>query len=246
VTTVIFTNGMFIDLDLAKRLLDLNVSIMTKLDGSERIQDELTGAGTYKKIRSSLDALLEAGFAKKNGQYTRLGIAPCATKINILEIPEIWRFARKNNIFPNIECATEIDKATSKITLDRNQVRWLRQTLKEIDEKEFNIKWPIPYSAIPAHSCGIFLAGVAIKVDRGVALCPEMPAVANLADKPLAEIIQEPPFSIARNLENYIEEPCASCEFFRLCLGGCRSKALVHNKFFLLAIRIALCWQMIW
>lgn len=230
VTAVIFTNGMSIDLSVAKRLFDLGVSIMIKSDGREEIQDRLTGPGTYKRIRSGLDALMEAGFTKLNGRYVRLGIAPCATKVNILEIPEIWRFARKNNIFPNMERATEIGRATSNITLDRSQVRWLTQTLKEIDEKEFGIKWSTPYSAIPAHSCGIFLAGASIMVDRGVALCPEMPAVANLADKPLAEIIQEPPFSTARALEDNIEEPCASCEFFKLCLGGCRSKALVSNK----------------
>ncbi len=230
VTAVIFTNGMSMDLSAAKRLLGLGVSIMIKSDGREQIQDWLTGPGTYKRIRSGLEALLEAGFTKLNGRYTRLGIAPCATKVNILEIPEIWRFARKNNIFPNMERATEIGRATSNITLDRNQVRWLTQTLKEIDEKEFGIKWSTPYSSIPAHSCGIFLSGAAIMADRGVALCPEMPAVANLADKTLAEIVQEPPFSTARSLEDNIEEPCVSCEFFKLCLGGCRSKALVCNK----------------
>lgn len=230
VIPVIFTNGTLIDLSVAQRLFDLGASIMIKLDGKKEIQDKLSGQGTYKKIRSSLDALLEVGFGKLNGRYTRLGIGPCATKINILEIPKIWRFARKNNFFPNVELATEIGKATSNIALDCNRARWLRQTLRKIDEKEFNIKWSIPYSSTPAHSCGIFLAGAAIKVDRSVALCPEMPSVANLSNKTLAEIIKKPPFSIARALEDNIEEPCASCKFFRLCLGGCRSKALVINK----------------
>jgi radical SAM protein with 4Fe4S-binding SPASM domain len=230
VIPVIFTNGTLINLSVAKRLFDLGASIMIKLDGGEKIQDQLSGPGTYKQIRASLDALLEAGFENLNGRYTRLGIGPCATKVNLSEIPEIWRFARKNNFFPNVELATEIGAATLDITPDCNQTRWLRQTLKEIDEKEFNIKWSTPYSSTPAHSCGIFLAGAAVKVDRGVALCPEMPSVANLSNKTLAEIIKEPPFSEARALEDNIQEPCASCKFFRLCLGGCRSKALVINK----------------
>jgi len=231
VTPVIFTNGMLINPSVARRLLDIGASIIVKSDAQdEEIQERLTGPSTYKQIRSGLDAFLEAGFAKLNGRYTRLGIGSCATKINILEIPKIWRFARKNNIFPNIEFATPIGKATSNIALDHSQVCWLWKTLKEIDKKEFNIKWSVPYSSIPAHSCGIFLAGAAVKADRGVALCPEMPSVANLSDKPLAEIIQKPPFSMARAIEKNIQEPCASCEFFRLCLGGCRSKALVYNK----------------
>jgi len=230
VTTVIFTNSMLIDAKIAKRLFDFGVSVMAKLDGKEEIQNQLTGPGTYKKIRAGLDHLLDAGFAKPDGRYTRLGIAPCATKLNLSEIPEIWRFARKNNIYPNIECATKIGNATSDITLNYDEVCWLRETLKEIDEKEFNIKWATPYSAIPAHSCGIFLSGVAIKRDGGIALCPEMPSVTNLSDKTLAEIIKQPPFSKARDLENNIQEPCASCKFFRLCLGGCRSKALIDKN----------------
>lgn len=231
VIPVIFTNGTLINLSIAKHLFDLEASIMLKLDGKEEIQDLLSGCpGTYKQIRASLNTFLEVGFGKLKGRYTRLGIGSCATKINFHEIPEIWRFARKNNFFPNVECATEIGSATSDITLDRNQTLWIRQTLKEIDEKEFNIKWSIPYSSVPAHSCGIFLAGAAIKTDRSVALCPEMPSVANLANKSLAEIIRKPPFSTARDLEKNIEEPCASCKFLRLCLGGCRSKALVYNK----------------
>jgi len=230
VVPVIFTNGTLINLSIAKHLFDLGASVMIKLDGKEVTQDKLSGQGTYKRIRSGLDALLEAGFGKLNGRYTRLGIGPCATKINLYEIPDIWRFARKNNFFPNVELATEIGAATSAIALDRNQACWIRQTLKEIDEKEFNIKWSTPYSSTLAHSCGIFLAGAAIKVDRGVALCPEMPSVANLSNKTLAEIIKEPPFSEARALEDNIKEPCTSCKFLRLCLGGCRSKALVINK----------------
>ena len=231
VIPVIFTNGTLINLSIAKRLFDLGVSVVIKLDGSEKIQDLLSGcSGSYKRIRSGLDALLEAGFGKLNGRYTRLGIGPCATKVNLLEIPKIWRFARKNKFFPNVECATEIGSATSDITLNYSQTLWLRQILKKIDEEEFGIKWSTPYSSVPAHSCGIFLAGAAIKTDRSVALCPEMPSIANLADKPLVEIIKEPPFSTARALEKNIEEPCASCKFFRLCLGGCRSKALVKNK----------------
>lgn len=229
ITTVVFTNGVLMDSNKAKRLFDLGVSMMVKADGTEQNQNLLSGPGTYKRIHSGFETLLEVGFADPDGLYTRLGISPCATKVNILDIPEMWRFARRNNIFPNIERATEIGRATTNITLDRGEVRWLTQTLKDIDEKEFGLHWSTPFSAIPAHSCGIFLAGAAVKVDRGIALCPEMPSVANLADKSLAEIIKESPFSEARSLEENIEEPCASCEFLELCLGGCRSKALVYN-----------------
>jgi radical SAM protein with 4Fe4S-binding SPASM domain len=232
-TAVIFTNGMSLDATAAKRLFDLGTSLMIKSDGSEKTQNWLTGPGSYKRIVSGLNAALETGFATLNGRFTRLGIAPCATKVNIREIPELWRFARKNNIFPNVEYATKIGRASSNITLEGSQIRWLTSTLRDIDSKEFGIKWSTPHSSTPGHSCGIFLAGVAIMVDGGVGLCPEMPPVAYLAGKPLAEIMRDPAFLAARALEENIDEPCASCEYLKFCLGGCRSKALVcSNSYF--------------
>jgi radical SAM protein with 4Fe4S-binding SPASM domain len=133
-----------------------------------------------------------------------------------------------NNIFPNVEIATRIGRATEALTLTNGESCRLIETLRKIDREEFGIKWSTAHSSIPGHSCGIFLTGAAVKADRGVALCPEMRPVASLADRPLSQIIQEPPFSAARFLEKRIEKPCSSCEFLGLCLGGCRSKALVH------------------
>lgn len=102
----------------------------------------------------------------------------------------------------------------------------LTEVIQKIDDKEYNIKWNIPYSSITAHSCGIFKAGLAITVERGVALCPEMPPVEYLRNKRLSEIIKEYPFNISRNIEQYIEEPC---KYINTCFGGCRSKALTYT-----------------
>jgi len=228
IAMVIFTNGMLIDATVAQHLSHLGTSIMLKWDGMEHSQDLLTGSGTYARIRAALTSLLKAGFAVREGQYTRLGLSACATKINSVDVLDVWRFARMNNIFPNVEIATRIGRASGALTLTNGESCRLIETLRKIDAEEFGIKWFTAHSAIPAHSCGIFLAGAAVKADRGVALCPEMPAVASLADTRLSQIIQESPFSAARYLESRIEKPCSSCEFFSLCLGGCRSKALVR------------------
>ena len=231
VVPVIFTNGTLIDKNVARRLFNLGASIIIKLDSlDKKVQEKLTGVNTYKKIKDGIDTFIKTGFAELNDGYTRLGVGACANKINLHEIPEVWKFARKNNIFPNIEFATPIGNATSDIALSPKEVAWLWKKLRKIDEKEFGIKWPIPYSSIPGHSCGIFLAGAAIKADGSVALCPEMPSIGSLKEKSLAEIIRKPIFSKARKIEKNIEEPCVSCEFISLCLGGCRSKALVYNK----------------
>lgn len=229
VVPVIFTNGMLIDKECARRLYDLGVSIMIKMDGLGKTQNWLTGADTYFRIHAGLENLMEAGFNKPDGRFTRLGVAPCVTMVNLHEVPEIWRFARRNNIFPNIEKATQIGRATSHITIGKEESQWLTKVIRDIDQNEFNIHWNSPYSSITAHSCGIFKAGLAVTVERGVALCPEMEPVANLADASLAEIISRPPFTVSRNIEKFIDEPCRSCEHIHICLGGCRSKALLYT-----------------
>jgi radical SAM protein with 4Fe4S-binding SPASM domain len=231
VIPVVFTNGILTDQKTADRMFGLGASLMTKLDAlNEDVQNKLTGPETYQKIIAGLNTLLRAGFARKDGRYTRLGIGACATKINLNEIPKIWRFARDNNIFPNVELATEIGMATSDITLTMDEAYHLRKTLRKIDYEEYGNNWNMPHSSIAAHSCGIFLCGAAVTADGGVSLCPEMPAVANLAEKPLSKIIAEPPFSEARTIERHIEEPCKSCDSLETCLGGCRSKAVVQSK----------------
>lgn len=229
VVPVIFTNGMLIDKEYAHRLYNLGVSVMIKMDGLGKIQNWLTGADTYSRIHRGLENLMEAGFNKPDGRFTRLGVAPCVTMVNLHEVPDIWRFARQNNIFPNIEKATQIGRATSHITIGKEESQWLTKTIQDIDLNEFNIRWSSPYSSITAHSCGIFKSGLAVTVERGVALCPEMEPVANLAEVPLAEIINQPPFTVSRNIEKYIDEPCRSCEHIHICLGGCRSKALLYT-----------------
>lgn len=228
IVPVIFTNGMSINKTVAKRLYELGASIMIKMDGDEPIQNCLTGPHSYEKIHNGLEILMEAGFNKTDGRFTRLGIAPCVNKVNLLQIPDIWRFARKNSIFPNIEKATQIGRATSNITITINESHWLTEQIKLIDEKEFGINWISPYSSITGHSCGIYKAGVAVTVEKGVSLCPEMEPVSFITKQNrLKDILNKEEFVKARRIERNIDEPCTSCEYIKYCLGGCRSKALV-------------------
>jgi|GEM_PF-275225 len=228
IVPVIFTNGMSIDIQAAERLYRLGASIMIKMDGDEDVQNCLTGPESYERIHKGLEVLMQVGFNQLQEGFTRLGIAPCVNKVNLCQMPNIWRFARKNGIFPNIEKATQIGRATSNITITVNESHWLTTHIKEIDETEFNINWVSPYSSITGHSCGIYKSGLAVTVEKGVSLCPEMEPVSYLAtNNQLKDILKNDSFIKARNLEENIDEPCRSCEYLKYCFGGCRSKALV-------------------
>ena len=109
ITTVVYTNGTRIDNRLAKRLIDYDVSIVTKLYSfSPRTFEEMTGEKGYfsaknqiklvdgKYIPMNLVRLIEAGFNKKTP--TRLGINNVITTQNINELEVLYQFARFNNI----------------------------------------------------------------------------------------------------------------------------------------------------
>ncbi|HEX2927840.1 MAG TPA: radical SAM protein [Ruminiclostridium sp.] len=230
---VIFTNGLTMNDEYAKRLYDLGASIIVKFDGSEETQDKLTGEGTYKKIRSAMETLVKYGFNENRGDnVTRLGAAPCICNVNYNEIPEMWRFLRKNFIFPDFERATSIGNATDSIAINEEQVQKLLETLRSVDENEFNFSWQTPYSAIPGHNCYIYLSGCHITADKFVALCPEMPPVGNLSESSLKQILTSEPFCSTRHIEKNIEGPCKDCDILLQCFGGCRSKAYyTHDSY---------------
>jgi len=230
---VIFTNGILMDRNTVRNLYDLNASVIVKFDGFEETQEKLTGKGTYKLIHSGLEELLKAGFADKcDDNYTRLGIAPCLCTINYDEIPQIWRFARKNNIFPDVEKATVVGNATADISLSFEQVKELANTLMEIDKNEFGVYWDTPYSSIIGHSCYIYLSGIHVTANKEVSLCPEMPPISSLKEKTLKDIIESEPFTKTRYIEKNIQEPCSKCDYLMKCFGGCRSKAYYKEKSF--------------
>lgn len=231
VTPVIFTNGMLVDKFIARNLYDLGASVIVKFDGFEETQEKLTGEGSYKLIHSGLERLIEAGFAEKSSDnYTRLGLAPCLCSVNYNEIPEIWRFARKNNIFPDIEKATVVGNATQDLSVTFEQVCKLTNELMEIDKNEFGLSWELPYSSIIGHSCYIYLSGIHVTAHQEVAVCPEMPPVASLKEKTLAQIINSEPFTKTRYIEKNIEGECSKCDYLMKCFGGCRSKAYYKTK----------------
>ena len=225
VVPVVFTNGTLVSKQVARRLRELDVTVIIKFDGFEQTQDLLTGRGSFRRIHAGFEALMEAGFANSTEGESRLGAAPCACRVNYREIPEIWRFLRHRGVFPNVERATTVGGATPDTVLDRAQTRWLYETLREIDETEFGYEWAAPYSAIPGHSCFVCIAGCHVRADGQVCLCPELPPVAHLSTGRLREILRMPAFLEARSLEKRIDEACATCEHFRFCAGGCRSKA---------------------
>ena len=222
---VVFTNGTLVTPEIATRLSDVGASVVVKYDGPREIQDRLTGKGSYDRIHRGYDYLYDALSARQSNGITRLGAAPCVCKTNRNVIGDLWRSWRRAGVYPNIERATCVGAADSDLVLSREDTCTLYEELRKIDEKEFGLPWKVPFSAIPAHSCFVSLAGCHVKADGSVCLCPELPPVATLKEKSLSEALSSPGIAESRLIEHMIREPCRSCRYFRHCVGGCRSKA---------------------
>ena len=225
---VVFTNGTLLSKESASRLYDFGSSVIVKFDGFESTQDSLSGAGTGIRIRRGFDLLLESGFADLQDGYTRLGASILVCSENHLEVPELWRFLRLRNVFPDIERITIVGNASSEMNLTPSQIQAMIAEIRSIDINEFHIQWASPFSSIPGHSCFICISGCHVTADYRLSICPEMSPVLNLNSFKLADALKQTPFSDMRNIENTIQAPCRTCSHIQYCLGGCRSKAFCH------------------
>ena len=103
---ILITNGIAINDELAEFLNDKNCSIFLKADSfNEEVQDKLSGvSGMFKKNHEALLRLMKLGFNTVNSNNeTRLAMSIVVNKQNINEVPDIWKFCRDNDIYPNLE-----------------------------------------------------------------------------------------------------------------------------------------------
>lgn len=227
---VIFTNGTLVTKEVASKLFKLNVSIVTKFDGFKETQDFLSGSGSFEKIQGGLKNLISAGFNYRPGEMLRLASECVMTTLNYKEVPDIWRYLRRNNIFPSFERMTLTETENTYLALTNHQVKEITETLRRIDEDEFGIRWGIPNLPFPGFACSIFWTGCHVNPYREISACPELPPVDSLRKKPLHEIIQEQNFIKTRYIEKSIDQKCADCEYLlQVPCHGCRSKAFYRT-----------------
>ncbi len=91
-----FTNGTLMTSELALILHKQDICVVTKLNSFRpEVQDYLAGVrGASEGIMRGLQLLIEAGFTE--GLPTRLGIDTVIVSQNYDEIPQLWRWARRN------------------------------------------------------------------------------------------------------------------------------------------------------
>lgn len=150
-TPVVFTNGTLLDEKAAKKLFDLNASVVGKLNGIQKETNELlTGRkGLYeyvdiagKQVPSHIKHLIDAGFLEES----RLALGTTVTVNNYSEIPEIWEWERKLGIIPYVQFLTYAGMAKIR-DMDITEIKRIKLAKKvwELD-KSLGYKYPLYFS----------------------------------------------------------------------------------------------------
>lgn len=222
----LFTNATLIDSRKAKALFERKISISMKLNSRKpAIQDYLAGKdGTFSAIEKGLKNLLAAGYPDE--EHT-LGIETIICKQNYDEIPDLWRWARMQDIIPYIEVMTSQGRATCNGNLEvkPEKIKILFDTLAAMDAEEFGCNWtPIP--PLAASHCARHEYSCTVTATGEIHPCPGVNlAAGNIRQQPLAEILsQSAIIQDLRNIRQNIKGNCSTCIHKHLCYG-CRGHA---------------------
>ncbi len=141
--------------ELVDEFYKMDISVIGKMesmipDTSNRIVNPRTSYEFIElkegHIPKGLAMLLEKGFADED----RLGCGTVMNTINAPELENIFRFYRKNNIFPYMQETAPYGKAENNNFLwEGMDYRFLAERLEKIDREEFSHSWKYrrPYIA---------------------------------------------------------------------------------------------------
>jgi radical SAM protein with 4Fe4S-binding SPASM domain len=226
---VVITNTTTMDRDLAQFLFDTNSSILTKLDSlQEERQDYLTAVpGTYRKIQEGFENLIAVAFNQGESERLRLGVSFVTTSLTLDETPDIWRFCRDNNMYPNQEILVSRGRALTEIEEPPPTALQIHETKKEllkIDEQEYGYSWLV-HAPLTGNGCLQHMYSVYLTTKGFIRPCADVDVeLFNVRYMKIDEIIESEFFQRARHIGEYLEGKCGSCEYRSQCIG-CRGIA---------------------
>jgi len=236
-TTVFFTNNIMITKEVAKTLYENNCSVITKLNSFEGgVQDYLSGVpGSFKKISTGRENLIEAGFNKTNP--TRLGIETVVTKQNKDEIKKIVNFAIENNIsvFPE-----------TMIMKGRALENWENIGIESKEAKKIFNKLPAEFKNYFSGGCDLDQYTVFIKQDGELQQClsRDFVKIGNVRENSLGKLWGSTIMKQIRSNANCAEcnKECAGRIYYKINslgklrkvapikLENCKSKIVQQNN----------------
>jgi radical SAM protein with 4Fe4S-binding SPASM domain len=227
---VLFTNGTLMDSHHIEVLWKCGASVIVKLNSlTPTIHDSLVGcAGAYAKALSAVNSLLEYGFAET--RPTRLGIESVIVRQNTANIPELWSFCRKRNIFPYFETLKRCGRASqgNGMVVQPDDLGKLFFALKEWDSKNIGICWE-PHPPHVGFSCEQHYFSCFVRYNGDVSPCSGITQVlGNVNMSQLPEVLKHEVFLQLRKLPQHLGGRCGRCHLKSMCYG-CRANAIATS-----------------
>lgn len=223
---ILFTNATLINSEQANFFYKHNLVVVVKYSSlDQETFDSLTSSlGSYESMQRGLNYLFKVGYPDKEHH---LGIEAIISNMNLKDIPDLWRWARKKNIFPYMECMTYKGSAVARHDLypDKHTIQCLFEKLSQIDLEEFGLYWN-PYPPIAGFACRRHLYSCLVNSQGFVQPCVGIDIkVGNIREQKLSEIIKNSLVlqELSRIRDN-IKGQCKECEHHLECYG-CRGTA---------------------
>lgn len=219
---VFFTNGSFITERIAGKLLELDVSVIAKMNTfSSSIQNKISGnSNAYDLMQQGIKALLAAGFNRQDPP--RMAVESMLCKLNHFDAPNLYRWLRERSIVPSFQLIMHGGKGKNEQWhLTKDEAKALFQRLLEIDETEFGYSW-FPCPPYVGTTCDKLFYNLVVDPYGNVQPCYAIDEYAgNIRESRLADLLESDVFKKTRYIEKYVDEPCRSCKIEN-CNYGCR------------------------
>jgi MoaA/NifB/PqqE/SkfB family radical SAM enzyme len=246
--TTIFTNLDSFEEELIKKLDKYGdkITLLAKFNSFKpEVQDWFDDVEGYTKKRDEVFKLL---FKYKFNDGKRLGLVTSVMTFNYDEIPEIFRFCRKNNLIVDMDPLLSRGRGVnSPLSPPDKKLKATYELLSKIDREEFGNNWEPTCNYVGPYACNRYKHHLYITKTGTVHPCIGSVHVllGNIKNKKLKEIWGYPEMRIIR--ARRYDGKCEDCELFmkgkcNSCLGRCTENLNNNNLLKTGKVHTVGCW----
>jgi radical SAM protein with 4Fe4S-binding SPASM domain len=238
----LFCNSTAISETTARFLRERRVDTVVRLDSlNAALHDRLAGdARAHQTAIAAINNLKRSGYGGTGAPRLAVGMEICNE--NLSGVPDLWRWARSQEIEPYVQIIKPAQSAGEKPkSIAPDAIRQLFEELARIDQVEFHRNWPTPPS-LTGRSCKRHLYACHVTACGNIYACVGVTIPAgNIRLEPLHEILRQS--EVIENLRAFhqkVKEPCRTCSQTTDCYG-CRGSAYQLTGDYLAGDQ--LCWK---